>query len=253
MKLFAVMKPLFDALSDGKIIRRSTAWVLRFVAVLSMILALLGVVCVIGFGARLSQSELGEHAIAAALSCIFLAIILLILGFLCAGILVFRARSIEELEEGRFTVLPMISLLLRLNGELIFVTYAFLGIGGCIFVWFALPTPFAALGALSEAVPFAPSPRSGFLGGIELAALLMLVAFAGIVINYAFSEMTMVLVEIASNTRALRTPVQRVNTPSPTGIDTIDHETELVEHCHRCGQPLEADSAFCAECGTRVK
>ncbi len=42
MKLFSILEPFFHALSDGKIIRLTIAWVLRILAVLIALVGLAG-------------------------------------------------------------------------------------------------------------------------------------------------------------------------------------------------------------------
>jgi hypothetical protein len=49
------------------------------------------------------------------------------IGYLWAGICLFRARSVLELGDSQFTALSIVSILFRLNGELFFVSYALVG------------------------------------------------------------------------------------------------------------------------------
>lgn len=162
-------------------------------------------------------------------------------------------------------MLSILSLLFRLNGELMFVMYSLLGVGGCLFVWFTDTSPFSQLGLLGERLPFAESSSSGFLGGIELAILFLLIAFAGIVFSYALAELSVVLVEIALNTRGLRSVSSAaVVTPAPVFQPTpipvqpppapVEQPQASAKHyCKQCGQPLGAGAAFCDECGTQVR
>lgn len=255
MKVFDVLVPFFQALSDGKIIRLTVAWVLRILAILMAVIGGVGFVILIlaGFN-KSSNYGLGTHSAGLLLGSLLLSLFILAWGYLTAGILTFRAQSVEELGDSHFTVLSILSLLFRLNGELMFVFYSLLGIGGCLFVWFTDTSPFSQLGALGEFPLFADRAGTGFLGGIELAVLFLLIAFISIVFFYALAELSVVLVEIALNTRGLSkeavvtVPVP-VLTPEPQPAPT---PVPTPRKCRKCGQLLDAGATFCDECGTQV-
>ncbi len=265
MTIFAILEPFFHALSDGKLIRLTVAWVLRILAVL---MALLGLFCCIyflriGFNAR--DNEMGMRSSGILIGCFLFALFGLAWGYLAAGILAFRARSVTELGDSQFTVLSILSLLFRLNGELAFVTYSLLGVGGCLFMWLTDFSPFSELGLLGERLPFAESMGSGFLGGVEFAVLMLLIAFVSIVFLYALAELTVVSAEIALNTRGLR-PAPAETGPAPASgksqtvslaplplpIPAEQPPTTTPRRCSQCGKPLDAGSTFCGECGTQV-
>jgi hypothetical protein len=263
MAVFAILDPFFHALSDGKIIRLTVAWVLRVLAVIVALTGVFWFIAFIAFGFKASDSGMGTRSAGVLIGCVLFALFGLAWGYLSAGVFIFRARSVMELGDSHFTVLSILSMLFRLNGELIFVTYSVVGVGGCLFVWFTDFSPFSQLGMLGERLPFAGSGSSGFLGGIELAVLFLLLAFAGIVFFYALAELSVVLVEIALNTRGLSTaplakPTVAVPPLPPAPLQV--HQPTLVEptitsplrSCKKCGQPLEAGSNFCDECGTAI-
>jgi hypothetical protein len=245
MNVFSILEPFFHALNDGKLIRLTVAWVLRILAVLTALGGVFWFIVFIGIGFKSSESGLGERGAGILIGCVIFALFGLAWGYVAAGIFTYRAHSIVELGDSHFTVLSILSLLFRLNGELMFVTYSAVGIGGCFFVWLADFSPFSELGMLSERLPFAESASSGFLGGLELALLMLLIAFVGIVFFYALAEMTVVWVEIALNTRGLRS--------APPALARIDQSPIPTQsQCWKCGHPLEAGSTFCDECGTKV-
>jgi hypothetical protein len=282
MKIFSVLDPFFHALSDGKLIRLTVAWVLRVLAALVALASLMWFFRFFSWGIRAESYSGGADSRATGIlfGCILFALIGLVWGYIAAGLLIFRARSVAELEESHFTVLSILSTLLRLNGELAFVTYSLVGIGGCIFVWLANFSPFGLFGVLGESVPLLGRLGSGFeggnnvfLSGIELALLLILIAFFSIVISYALAELTVVLVEIALNTRGLsKAPVAAVPVPVPVitpraapspsqaGVEPSSTMTTLnlsssateTRRCRKCGQPLDAGATFCGECGMPV-
>lgn len=266
--MFSILDPFFHALSDGKLIRHTVAWVLRILAVL---MGIIGPVCAIVFiiGIKASDSGIGTHTAGVLIGSVLFAIFALAWGYVAVAVLLFRARTVAELDDSHFTVLPILSLLFRLNGEMAFVTYSLLGVGGCLFMWFADFSPFSEIGMLEERIPFAEHAAGGFLSGVEFAVFMLLLAFACIVFFYALAELTVVWVEIALNTRNLRltaaAPVQ-VNVPPPaapvpaitpvpqppTPARVEPPPAPVQRVCKKCGQKLDAGSTFCDECGTPV-
>jgi hypothetical protein len=263
MKIFEILNPFFRALSDGKLIRMIVAWVLRILAVLVALAGLLWFIKLVSWGIKAESFAAGNETQTTGilLGCILFALIGLVWGYIGAGLLAFRAGSIAELEESNFTVLSILSILLRLNGELMFITYSLLGVGGCIFVWLVSSSPYGemGLGMLGAQIPFMGRHASGFLGGIELAILLLLIAFVSIVVFYALAEGTVVLVEIALNTRGLRKIAVDSGTvpvltpqPAPTSVVPPPVVVPTVKSCKKCGQTLDAGATFCDECGTQA-
>lgn len=263
--MFAFLEPFFRTLNDGKILRLTAAWVLRVLAVLLAMAGLLVAIFFVRLGIRSGDNSLGVHAAGVLFGALLFALIGLAWGYLQAGICFYRARSIDELEDSQFTVLSILSLMFRLIGEQFFVTYSLLGVGGCLFVWLTDSSPLAALGMLAQELPFASNSSSGFLGGIELAVLMLLVAFVGLILFYALAESTVVLVEIAVNTRGLRAPAANGPVPAappvmPTATPTAHvqtppppaPQTSVQKNCRKCHQPLDLDSPFCSECGEKV-
>ena len=215
MNLFGILDPFYHALSDGKIIRQTIAWVLRILAVIMALIGLFGFIVIIVLSFRTSNSTTdivgdpatntaGSISINIIIGSILLALFVLAWGYLTAGILAFRARSVKELGDSQFTVLSILSLLFRLNGELAFITYSLLGVGGCLFIWITNASPLSQLGVLGETLPFAGRGGAGFLGGLEMAVFFLLIAFSLIIFFYALAEYIAVQVEIALNTRGLR-------------------------------------------------
>jgi hypothetical protein len=265
MKIFAFLEPFFHALNNGKLIRLTVAWVLRVLAVL---MALLGLFCFIYFlriGFNASENGLGTRSSGILIGCFLFALFGLAWGYVSAGILTFRAHSVTELGDSHFTVLSILSLLFRLNGELAFVTYSLLGVGGCLFMWLTDFSPFSELGMLGERLPFGETMGNGFLGGIEFLVFMLLIAFASIVFLYALAELTVVSVEIALNTRGLRpAPAGNGSAPAPGNPQTAPLApaplpapaqqplTFTPRRCTQCGNPLDAGSTFCGECGTQA-
>lgn len=264
--MFKVLEPFFHALSDGKIIRLIVAWVLRILAGLGALGGVLWFITFIGLGFKLYDAQFGAKSATFLAGCLLFSVIGLVMGYLWLGICLFRARSVLALGDSHFTVLSILSILFRLNGELIFVSYTLIGIGGCLFVWLSDTNPLSQLGPLGSQIPFGFAEASGFLGGIELAVFMLLLAFAGIVVFYALAELSIVLVEIALNTRgipmlagaggpAVQLPAFAAPLPVvPVPVSAVAPPPVAAKPfaCRQCGQILDPGAAFCAECGTAV-
>jgi hypothetical protein len=281
-EMFKFLDPFFHALNDGKIIRLTVAWVLRVLAVLGALGGVAWFVAILAFAHRITSSEFPvEHSGAILAGAFLLSLMGLVLGYLWAGICLFRARSILELSDGHYTVIPILSMLFRLNGELIFVTYSLIGLFGCLVFWVTESNPLTMLPIQSH-LPVPEIEGSGFVAGLEFAVFLLLIAFLGIVFFYALAEFSIVLVEIASNTAWSARPVPGTAkpeaVPSPVRKDTFNNPelshfnvpvpapapaTELSLSyssvpasppvCPNCGQPIEAGAGFCSECGKAVQ
>ena len=263
MPIFKFLDPFFHALSDGKIIRITVAWVLRISAAITALVGLLGAFFIVGLAFKATEYGIGTRSAGLMIGFVLLALVILAWGYLSAGVLVFRANSVIELGDSHFTVLSIVSLLFRLNGELIFVLYSLLGVGGCLFFWFTDFSPLNELGMLGEEIPFVRHTGTGFLGGIEFGVLFLLIAFVGIVVSYALAELSVVLVEIALNTRGMLTtsiltagtpapalPATPAPVPPPIKIEALPAPVQ--RKCPKCGTAMAPGVTFCEECGAKV-
>jgi hypothetical protein len=211
MNLFGILDPFFNALSDAKIIRQTISWVMKIQAVIIALVGLYGCYSIIRIGIRARSSVIDVEGnivthtpIGFLVGCALLALFVLAWGYLTAGIFDKRARTVNELEDSHFTALSILSTILRVIGELAFVTYSLFGVGGCLFIWITSDNPFSQMGFLGEELPFAGRGGPGFLGGVELAIFFLMIAFSLIVFFYALAEYIAVQAEIALNARGLR-------------------------------------------------
>lgn len=210
MNPFSILEPFFNALSNGRLLRSVVAWVLRILSALIALATLLGFFKII----QLIAHDQGSRDAKSLLAGLLVLIVCLVWGYVVAGVFAYRARSVAKLEDSHFSILSILSLLFRLNGEVALVSYTLLGMGGCLFVWITGATPSNLLGLLPIAIPFAGREGEGFLSGIGFCIVMLLVAFAAIVLFYALAELTVVLVEIAQNTARLKPPAEPAG-PSP--------------------------------------
>jgi hypothetical protein len=201
--VLGITRAILNALSQGKVIRRSIAVVLQIGAVLVLVAALVMLVLM------LKQSFQAGTSAGATIGGIIMA--LLLATALCAvsQIYLFRANSVRELDDSPFTVIPIVSILFRAAGETYAVVGLALGIGGCLFTWLTGANPGTVLTAIgSNLGPFAPPLAEGtgngpFLDGLVFVAGFAVMAFVALVSFYALAEMVVVIVDIAINVRKI--------------------------------------------------
>lgn len=252
MNPFHILDPFFQALNDGKLIRFVVATMLRCFAGLT---ALGGVAwSIVIAGAAFSSSNAGT-----AIGSLLMGAIWLVSAFFQTGVLLYRARTISELGDGQFTVTAIISVFCRLIGEELFIFFSLLGVGGCLFAWFADSDPLRPLGLFSSFLPKVGS-GSGFVGGLLFAVTLTVIAFFSIMVAYAIAELTAVLVDIARTMNDIRLAVVGGSQPraafataAGAGLDGTASTTLRPVHCRACSRPLEYGAGFCGACGLGVR
>ena len=194
---------ILNALSEGKVIRKSTAIVLQIGAVLVLLTALVMLVLI------LKQSFQSGTSAGTTIGGIILAILLAAALFAVSQIYLFRANSVRELDDSACTVIPIISILFRAAGETYAVMALALGLGGCVFTWLSGANPGTLLTAIgSNLGPFAPAlagetGNGPFLDGLVFLAGLAVMAFIALVSFYAVAELAVIIVDIAINVRKI--------------------------------------------------
>ncbi len=139
--------------------------------------------------------------------------------YMVVHVLVIRAVDIDALGGSQFVVIPIVSVLLRMLGEVYACICVALGIGGAILYLFAGYT--GLLEQIIQAIPGAGLQRalvsgplgwaggSSFVSAVLLAVGGALAAVLWLVVFYLASELVVAIVDIARNTRALREVAER--------------------------------------------
>jgi hypothetical protein len=231
--------PILLALEDGKVIRAAVAWALRIVGVLQAAAGLFLVIEVLKFSFRLESGE-------ATLGGMILAAVVLVSVACIAQICFYRATSIDNLGDSIFTVTPVLSILLRAAGEVYATAGVAIGVGGCLFLWFAKINPLSLLGEFGELLPSSRAEGT-FLGGLAFLAYLSLASFAWLIICYFLAETVVVLADIARNVRLLARPAGQPGAAAADGAPSPP-----LRRCPTCGEPLGPGIQFCEQCGTRA-
>jgi hypothetical protein len=186
--------PVLKALEQGAVIRKAMQAVLLVAAVLVALSGLLTVIAVLKFAFQMPSSEV-------TIGGLLLAVFLLAAFAAMTQILWYRSSSVREIPEGPYTVVPIFSLLLRTVGELYATMLAFLGLGGCLFIWLTRTSPLDVMGRYGELLPDMLRGGTSFLSGITFAGLSLVFALLALVFFYFLAETSMVLVDIAIQLR----------------------------------------------------
>lgn len=201
--VLGITRGILNALSQGRVIRRSIAVVLQIGAVLVLLTALVMLVLI------LKQSFQAGTSAGATIGGIIVALLLTAALFAVSQIYLFRANSVRELDDSPFTVIPILSILFRAAGETYAVVALGLGLGGCVFTWVSGANPGTLLAAIgSNLGPFAPAVagetgNGPFLDGLAFLAGLVVMAFIALVSFYALAELVLMIVDIAINVRKI--------------------------------------------------
>lgn len=269
MSVLNFFHPVLEALSDGRVIRKTVVWVLRILAVLLLLAGLYFLVnileaCFRGAGAGVAIGGL------------LLALIVLLALVCVAQVLFYRAAAVEGLTDSTLTVIPIVSILFRAAGEVYATLGVAVGVGGCLFTWLAGASPSGLLGAFGGVLPTAPGDQS-FLGGLMFLAYMAVASFLVLVVFYFLAEGTLLWADMAHNTRLLRQhfvpspqPAVEVRVPPPVAPAAppppayqvpptpvaapapVYQAPPPAPRCS-CGAEIEAGSAFCGNCGARLR
>jgi hypothetical protein len=206
MEKYLFMKPVLQLISVGHFFRKAFA---VFLQIFAAVIAVAGLVSCVGVW----KSVVGQDAL------LILGIIIFQLFFIIAVYMVvrtifIRADDISALPDTDYTVIPVVSIALKLCGE-IYACFSVVGaIAGGILVWFIGGNAFYFIRKSSFFMPgqgFSFLPEQGFggynsdfLGGLMFMVVGWLVAFLVLVIFYFFAETVVVITDIAKNTKITR-------------------------------------------------
>jgi hypothetical protein len=227
--------PVLRALSNGGIIRKVVAIVLRVVSILTVLGGCYLLVELLKF---VFQPQVPTEVAAGGLlfGIIFLATILAI-----GQIFWYRADSVRDLGESRYTAMPIVSILLRAIGEVYATLAAAVGLGGCLFIWFARTSPDVLLRGLREILPSAGAGET-FLGGLKVLATMGIASFGVLIFFYFLAESVIVMVDMAGQIRLLVRQAPASAAPA----------APAAPRCPRCLVELEPGTRFCGTCGTPI-
>jgi hypothetical protein len=263
--------PVLDALSDGRVIRRVVQGILK---VSAWILAALGILAVI----QILKEGLRSNETLATVGSVLFAIVVLAWVACVFQACYYRSLSIDELGPSEYTVIPIVSILCRLTGEVLTTLFVALAVGLCLLSWLGAATGSPLAWAFGRGPLW--SSENNFVVGLSLFGWFLLMAMGTILLFYFLAEAVVVLADIARHTRRLAagaapevvrsaaarpagpaharpSPGSDVHPPpSPSAAEPPPAPPAATRAgsplCSACGARNESGSAFCAECGSAL-
>lgn len=198
MDKYFFMKPVLQLISVGQFFRKAFA---IFLQILAVVIAIAGLVAWVGIW----KSVAGQDA-SLILGIIIFQLFFVIAIYMVVHTMFIRAGDISALPDSDYTVIPIVSIALKLCGEIYACFSVVVAIAGGILIWFIGGNAFYFI---KKSGIFMPGPGFGgygsdFLGGIMFIVGGWLLAFLVLVISYFLAETTVVLADIAKNTRITR-------------------------------------------------
>jgi hypothetical protein len=194
MKFLGVFRRVLEDLDKGNVIRTAVVLALRILGILTVLAGIFVTVELLRASFTLPvQGIIGG---------LLFAIVILAASAALLETYFYRAASVGALGESAFTVMPVVSLLFRLLGEVYAIVGVAAAVGGCLFIWFSGLSPGQVLPGVEQLMPFAPLGGT-FLGGVVFLVWLLVVSFLALLAFYFLAELVVVVVDIATNVRSL--------------------------------------------------
>lgn len=202
MEKYLFMKPVLQLISQGYFFRKAFAMFLRALAVVTVIAGLVAWVMI--------WKAISGQSASQVLGIIIFQILFIIAIYMVVHVLLIRAEDIAELPDADYTVIPIVSVSLKLCGEVYACFMAVFSLAGGILIWFIGGDAFYFI---RKATGFMPGFGHGsdFLGGLIFIVGGWLVAFFVLVVFYFLAETVVVIADIAKNTKITREVAEKYN------------------------------------------
>ena len=193
---FLFMSRLIEYVSHGTLFRRIVAIFLVVCGVLAAIGGVAaGVVGLIGY------VQFGGLAILGGLIAM---LFMFVAAYMWAHTYFIRARTVRDIPEGEYTVIPIMSVLLKMTGELAFVSMLSAGVQGTLATWFMGANPIGALRGYGGYGGYGMTAGEGFIVGVIFLLGATILGFVALLVYYLLSELVVILADIARDVRVLR-------------------------------------------------
>jgi hypothetical protein len=198
LKKYLFMVPVLKSLDDGTPFRRGFAMALRIIAILLIVGLLITWIA-------LWKVVFSQDGVAIFGGFIF-QIFLLVGFYMIIHTYWIRADSIERLGQSEYTIIPIVSILLKTQGEVgAWASFA-TGLGAGIFQILA---GYQFPGWSTPYESFHYGMTSSFVAGLLVIVFGAIFALVSLILSYFLAEFIIVIVDIAKNTRALRENAER--------------------------------------------
>lgn len=196
MEQYLFMKKALEIVSKGSFFRKAYGIILRALAVLTGIAGIVGWVT----GWRNMFMITGDNPVGVILGGVLVQLLMVVFLYMVIHGLWIRAKNIEELPETGYFIIPIVSMTLKIFGEMYACVLLFTGLAGGLFQWFA---GFDLTQMLEFSLTTLPTlGATGFLAGLITILAGVAFAFAALVFFYFLSELMIVIVDIAISLKA---------------------------------------------------
>ena len=194
MKKYFFMEAVLEKISQGQFFRKAFSVTLQILAFLIVIAALVAWITV--------WKSISGFSAEAIVGVIIFQVLFVISVYMVIHILIIRAGNIKELPDSDYTVIPIVSITLKLLGEIYASFITVISIAGGILSWFIGSGAFYMVKRPSLLIPSYGSGE-GFWGGLVFMAGGLFSAIVGLVLFYFLAESVVVLVDIAKNIKKM--------------------------------------------------
>lgn len=192
MEKYLFIKPLLQSISEGKFFRKTVAIALRVLAIAIAFASLVGWIVKWQFVFSLPVTGI--------IGGIIFQLLMVVTAYMVIHIILIRAGNIERLPEAEYTVIPIVALCLKLLGEIYASFLAVTAVAGGLYIWMTGRN--AGKDLLGMIAPLAPTVSDlSFIGGVKFILSGATMAFITLLASYFLSEMVIIMVDIARNTR----------------------------------------------------
>lgn len=192
MEKYLFIKPLLQIISEGKFFRKTVAVALRVLAITVAFAGLVGWIVKWQFVFSLPVTGI--------IGGIIFQLLMVVAAYMVIHIILIRAGNIERLPESEYMVIPIVALCIKLLGEIYASFLGITAVAGGLYIWMTgRNSGKDLLGVLAPLVPAAGD--LSFIGGVKFILSGATMVFITLLVSYFLSEVVIVMVDIARNTR----------------------------------------------------
>jgi len=186
------MKPFIENFSKKNVFTKTFATILRILAVISILAAVVIWILLWKFVFEIPSTGIAGGVI--------FQIFFLVGIYMAAHAAFLRAQDISKFKPKEYTVVPVVTVFLKLLGEIYASLTAAVALGGGILIWFAGGY---GLQLLEEVPQFIPQYGGGttFLGGVLFLIGGLIFSFFTLIAFYFAAEFFNIVTDIALNTK----------------------------------------------------
>ncbi|HOC90991.1 MAG TPA: zinc ribbon domain-containing protein [bacterium] len=240
------MPKVIEVLSQGNLFKNMCSIVMRIIALL---------VGIVGFfmwcALWMSIKDLQGFQVVGLLlhQCVYVVFI-----YMVVHTLIIHAEKIMALHEADFVVIPIISRVFKLMGDLSVIMFVYWGafiflIGSSVGAQFG--------GGLMSAAGGGETSLAALMFSLVIFAVCVMVGLLSLLFHYWLSELTVVLADMAINLKKMRVRMETGIATAATACSSLpqaqEHVTVEPPKCPQCKSEISETTIFCRECGYKIK